>query len=179
MVLVGIGIGRYWYWSVLVLGSIDIGRYWYWSVLVFMHIFFKSPYSAKIIPPSKILKEAYLTPPLPFLESTEKTSFVGLQMINITLHFHTKKALFSPDIAFQQRTSPDKYLNLPPPRRIVGDLSRKIAREILRRFMDFVCSIPFFKVGRSKSFCFNDVFIFHRNRVIIVLIESSYRFIIS
>ena len=71
-------------------------------VLLFMHIFFKCPYSAKIIPPSKTLKEACLTPPLPFLENNEETSFLGLQMINITLHFHTKKALFSQDIAFQQ-----------------------------------------------------------------------------
>ena len=70
-----------------------------------MHIFFKCPYSAKIIPPSKTLKEAYLTPPLRFLENTEETSFLGLQMINITPHFHTKKALLSQDIAFQQSST--------------------------------------------------------------------------
>ena len=38
MVLGGIGIGQYWYWSVLVLVGIGIGRYWYWSVLVLVGI---------------------------------------------------------------------------------------------------------------------------------------------
>ena len=101
-------------------------------VLVFRHIFFKCPYSAKIIPPSKTLKKAYLTLPLPFLENTEETSFLELQMINITPHFHTKKALFSLDIAFQQSS-------------IKGFRDRRIGTdrqnfEIMKNFVTFVTS---------------------------------------
>ena len=116
------GIGRYcywrwywywyWYWLVLVLVfvGLDIDLYWYWSVLVlvlvlvFRHIFFKCFFSAKIIPASKTLKKAYLTPPLSLVENSEETSFLGLQTINSTLHLHTKKALFSGDAAFQQNS---------------------------------------------------------------------------
>ena len=38
LVLVDIGIGGYWYWSVLVLVGVGIGRYWYWWVLVLVGI---------------------------------------------------------------------------------------------------------------------------------------------
>ena len=46
--------------------------------------------------------EAYLTPPLRFLENSEETPFLGLQTINSTPDLHTKKAIFSGDTAFQQ-----------------------------------------------------------------------------
>ena len=47
-------------------------------------------------------KKAYLSAPPSFLESCDEKSFLGMQMVNITPHFHSKKALLSRDIDFQQ-----------------------------------------------------------------------------
>ena len=101
---------RYWYLSVLRLVSIGIDRYSCCSVLplvlvvllLFIHIFFWSPCSVKIIPPAKALKSAYLPPSLSFLENSQEKSFLGLPMANITPHFCTKEALLSRGIDFQQ-----------------------------------------------------------------------------
>ena len=38
MVDIGIGIGQYWYWSILPLVGIGIGPYRYWSVLALVDI---------------------------------------------------------------------------------------------------------------------------------------------
>ena len=47
-------------------------------------------------------KKAYLSAPPSFLGSCDEKSFLGMQMVNITPHFHSKKALLSRDIDFQQ-----------------------------------------------------------------------------
>ena len=107
MVLVGIDIGRYSYWLSLVLAGIRIARYyyyyWYWYWYCYSYT-----YSSKVLIQSrsfhhpKHYKNAYLPPSLSFFHNSQKKSFLGLPMANITPHFYTKKALLSQDIDFQQ-----------------------------------------------------------------------------